>query len=191
MQRKLSILIALWLLVPFVGVRAELLDDRWYYMPPIGTYAQLQSARQASEGYGLYLGLGKIIAENWNLEFRSTYDRLKPDDTHRGGEWRQSGLGLDALYFVSRKDFSPYGVVGLAAVRDRVPGTDDIGLAAEAGLGMMYKLNPFGAVVRSDVRYRYDTDDQVPGGGAFDDLIFNFGFSIPFGDTPSKRSRKR
>lgn len=182
---------ALLMLVPLAEVYAELLDDRWY-ISPMGTYVQPDSGRHAKEGYGLYLGLGKIIDENWNIEFKGTYDELSRAKKFGGGKWHQSGVGLDALYFISRNDFSPYGLVGLSAVRNSVPGESNTNFAAEVGLGVMYQLNIFGAALRSDIRYRYDDDTETqPGAGNFNDLIFNLGFSIPIGDAPEASSSNR
>ena len=188
MLRNVIAIFVLLVLAPIAQVHAELVDDRWY-ISPMGTYVQPDSDRHAKEGYGLYLGLGKIIDENWNIEFKGTYDELSRAKKFGGGKWHQSGLGLDALYFISRNDFSPYGVVGLGALRNSVPGDSDTNFAAEAGLGIIYKLNTFGAALRSDVRYRYDDDTKTqPGAGNFNDLIFNFGFSIPFGAVPDDAS---
>lgn len=189
MIRILLLSVGLVISLSCVGLRAEILneemDKRWY-ISPMGTYVQPDSDRHAKEGYGAYLGIGKPLAKNFDLELRGVYDELSRSNNFGGGRYHQSGGSLNGLLFLNRSRFSPYGIVGLGALRTSAPGDSGTAFALEAGLGFMYKFNEHGTALRSDVRYRFDdNEDVVDNTDSFNDLVLNVGLAIPIGAKPA------
>jgi len=93
-------------------------------------------------------------------------------------------MSLDALYFPDRSNrITPYGLLGLGALRTKVPGSRSTDPIAEIGLGVMGRLNSSSDLaLRAEVRYRYNDDDNsIPSEDNFGDWIVGLGLTIPFG----------
>ncbi len=153
-------------------------DDRYYLVPSIG-YISPDGDRKADNGWGLGLGAGKVLDENWNLELGARYNSM---DRNAGGSYDQYGLGLDALRFFKRDaDFAPYAVMGLGYLRSKIPGDSDNGLMANLGLGFLKQLSD-SVGLRADARYRWN-DNNLAGvnAGSFGDWLVTVGLQIPLG----------
>lgn len=182
MNRSTVALVVAAMLIPGALQAAES-DDRWYLVPWLG-YLYADSDRRADDDFAYGLNLGKPMSPRWNLELGLSRDTL---DLETGnGEYKQTGLEVDGLYFFDRNPrFAPYAVIGAGALRTRIRGESDTGVMASAGLGFMAQVNP-AVGVRVDLRYRWDDN----AGDAFDessfgDWLVRVGLSIPLGAAPA------
>jgi OOP family OmpA-OmpF porin len=159
----------------------ETLDTRWY-AAPFASFVLTDNDRNASNGWGGGLGLGKIIDQHFNVELKGFYQGF----TGQNGPWSMSGGTAEAQYYFSRQKFSPYTVVSAGGMDTCLGPKCGTGLIGELGMGFSYELHD-NLQVRSDVRYRYNHNlnaNLQAGTNEFSDLIVNVGFVIPFGDKP-------
>jgi OOP family OmpA-OmpF porin len=177
--KTLSPLIALGL--ASAALQAHAMDDRLYLAPTLN-YTFSDSDRQADDGWGGGLALGKPVSPNWNLELALSGSTL---DRDAGGRYKLWGLGVDGLYFFNRNaSFAPYGVVGLGALRTSIPGQHDTGVMANAGLGFMKQLSD-NLALRADARYRWDDNStDAFNKSDFGDWLVNVGLNIALGQKP-------
>jgi len=156
-------------------------DQRWY-VAPFASFLHTDSDRQAADGWGGGLGVGKIIDEHFNVELKGFYQGFNGNN----GSWDLFGGSADVQYYLFRDKLSPYAVVGVGGMNTCVSANCGIGVIGEAGLGLSYELND-NLLIRSDVRYRYNNNLSAhvqPGSDDFHDMTVNLGVVIPFGDKP-------
>ena len=164
-------------------------DDSWYFSP-ILSYIKADSDRQADDGFGLMLGLGKKVSDNWNIEVSVAMDNL--DFETGSGEYKQQGLIFDGLYFFNRgTGLQTFGVVGGGFLDTDIGTVDSTNRMLNVGVGMMQQISDSGMKFRADIRYRMDMDDaSVATESKFNDTMLNVGLSIPFGDEQTSKSSK-
>lgn len=174
--KTLPALIALGL--TSAALQAHAMDDRLYIAPSLN-YTFADSDRRSDDGWGGSLALGKPVNPDWNLELALTGSAL---DRDAGGRYKLWGLGVDGLYFFNRDaGFAPYAVVGLGALYTDIPGRDDTGLMANAGLGVIKQLSE-NVALRADARYRWDDNStDAFNKSSFGDWLINVGFNIALG----------
>jgi len=174
--KTLPALIALGL--TSAALQAHAMDDRLYLAPSLN-YTFADDDRNADDGWGGSLALGKPVSPAWNLELALSRSAL---DRDAGGDYDLWGLGVDGLYFFNRNaSFAPYGVVGLGAMYTEIPGQDDTGLMANAGLGFMKQLTD-NVALRADARYRWDDNStDAFNKSSFGDWLVNVGVNIALG----------
>lgn len=159
----------------------DIVDDRWY-VAPFGSFVRTGGDRDAKDGWGGGMGIGKMIDQHFNVELRGFHQEMGGD---RGLNSFTGGTG-DLQYYFQRDTFSPYSVIGLGAMNSCVSANCGVGLIGEAGLGFTYELTD-NFLLRSDVRYRYSNNlnaQSQPGTDEFHDMVVNVGFVIPLGDKP-------
>ncbi len=161
-------------------------DNRWY-ISPFGTFIKTDNSRNADDGWGAGMGIGKMINKHLNLEARGFYNELDGDGIGNDRKyWELAGGTLDMQYYFSRQKLAPYAVVALGGMNTQIGGRNTAGFIAEAGLGLTYEVSD-NFLIRSDARYRYN-DNQghiQPGTTDFHDMTINVGFVIPFGAKPT------
>lgn len=168
-------------LLPTAQAADQVTDDRWY-VAPFGSYVNTGGDRQANDGWGGGMGIGKMLDRHFNIELRGFHH----DFNGTNGAWSNNGGTADLQYYFFRDKFSPYTVIGLGGMDTCVGGKCGAGFIGEAGAGFTYELHD-NFLIRSDVRYRYNNnfDSHVqPGTTEFNDMVVNVGFVIPFGDKP-------
>ena len=159
----------------------EFNDDR-FYLAPFASYIHTGGDRDAKDGWGGGLGIGKIINEYINVELKGFYQGF--GGYPGGGRWDLTGGTADVQYYFFRDTFSPYAVLGAGGMNTSVPGNSGATFIGEAGVGFTYELLD-NLSLRSDVRYRYNYDtSSLPDEDQFHDLVVNAGFVIPLGDKP-------
>ena len=195
------------LVVPYAACLAQTsyaldtyFDNRWY-ITPFGTYINADSNRQAQNGWGGGLSIGKPISPSWNIELRSQYEELdgKSGGPFSGNKYKNWSGSVDAQwFFMGREGFrvwqsnsvQPYLVGGIGAIEDRISGPvfseSKTGFMANAGAGIVWPFSAWGRLV-GDIRYRYDDNNR--NGVVFDqghshDWLFTVGLQIPFGAPP-------
>lgn len=162
------------------ATQAQAMDDRLYVAPSVN-YTFADSDRRSDDGWGAGFTLGKPITQNLNMELALTGSHL--DYKTGSGKYKLMGLGVDAVYLFNRDaDFTPYGVFGMGVLYTDIPGSDDTGLMANAGLGIMKHLND-NVALRADARYRWDGNAANGGNGSnFGDVIVSVGLNIALGE---------
>lgn len=160
-------------------LQAHAMDDRLYLAPSVN-YTFSDSERHADDDWGLGFALGKPITPNLNMELSLTGSSL--DFKTGSGGYDLVGLGVDALYLFNRDArLTPYGVLGLGVLRTDIPGADDTGLMANAGLGLMTRLSD-NLSLRGDVRYRWDGNAaKAFGENSFGDVVVSLGLTYALG----------
>jgi len=156
-------------------------DDR-FYAAPFASYINTGGDRDAKDGWGGGLGIGKIINQFFNVELRGFYQGF--GGYPGGGRWDLTGGTADVQFYLMRDTFSPYTVLGLGGMNTSVPGHSGATFIGEAGVGFTYEVLD-NLLLRSDVRYRYNYDtSSLPNEDQYHDMVVNAGFVIPFGDKP-------
>lgn len=172
--------LALGLGAAIPGAQAEQTHDAWYVAPALN-FVIADRDRGADDDFGLELGIGRELGRFWNLELNLEMDHL--DFSEGGGKYKQRGASLDGLFFFHRSRFSPYALVGVGGLQNRVPQHRTTNLMANAGLGFL--TNTGGPVsLRGEVRYRLDNDGKtVPTESRFGDWIISLGLQVAFGQS--------
>lgn len=162
----------------------EFLDDRWY-VAPFGSFVRTGGDRDAKDGWGGGMGIGKILNEHFNVEMRGFHQEFGSDY----GLQSLTGGTADLQYYFTRGAFAPYAVIGAGGMNSCVSADCGASVIGEAGVGFTYELHD-NLLFRSDVRYRYTNDLNAHNKGfdggteEFHDMVVNAGFVIPFGDKP-------
>lgn len=187
-------------LAAFAASAEDMYRGAWYAVPGV-SYMDTDSDLNANNGPGVSLKLGKELSESWDLQGGLGYNTATQDTGIAGasGRYKQTTLGLDALYMFSRSNFRPFLLAGLGAARNKV-NYSGTGLAGDdsktswlgnVGLGAQYLINDtFG--LQADLREQWS---RAPLGrtavGAADDSgtvantllslggIFRFGAPAP------------
>ena len=126
-----------------VSTQAQTTDynPSWYISPSINASqpdTQVSSDKNTS---GLGLRFGKAISPTWDMQMG-----LAATQTSDGGPaFRQTTLGLDGLYMMSRKTFRPFVLMGIGAQYDelKLPGgnTSQTSPYLSAGLGFQASIS--------------------------------------------------
>ena len=121
----------------------------WYALPGV-SYNWTDSDLKADDDMGAFIRAGKEINEKWDLQIGGSYASIDGDQT---GKYKQTLLGVDALYMFNREKLRPFLLVGLGYARNKVDymgGTDNSWMA-NVGAGMQYLVNDtFG--LQADIR---------------------------------------
>jgi OmpA-OmpF porin, OOP family len=82
----------------FVGLKHPLVFTIAPTITPFGSYIFSDSDRDADDGWGAGLAIGKPYSPYWNLEFRGMYEEL---DSESGGpgKYQNWSVGIDAHWF--------------------------------------------------------------------------------------------
>ena len=159
-------------------------EENWYIAPALN-YVIADDNRNADNGFGLMLGVGKELSEKWNIEASIVSDEL--DFSNTSGSYDQKGIIVDALYFFNRKaDFTPYLIMGAGALQTDSGASDKTNLVVNLGLGLEKKITSSGMGLRGDIRYRLDNDSSISGQDRFNDLIVGLTLKVPFGGSKAK-----
>lgn len=172
--------------LPLAQAADQIQDDRWY-VAPFASFVKTGGDRNASDGWGGGMGVGKIIDKHFNVEVKGFYQGFGGAN----GPWDLVGGTADLQYYFFRDKFSPYAVVGAGGMNTCASANCGVGFIGEAGAGFTYELHD-NFLLRSDVRYRYNNNLNAhvqPGTDEFHDMTVNVGFVIPFGDKPKPAAK--
>ena len=150
-------------LAAFAASAEDMYRGAWYALPGI-SYMDTDSDLEANNGGGAFIKLGKELSPSWDIQGGLGYNRASEDTGIPGasGRYKQTTLGLDALYMFSRDSFRPFLLAGLGVARNNVdysiPGVDVDGKKtswlANVGLGAQYLFNDtFG--LQADLRHQW------------------------------------
>jgi OOP family OmpA-OmpF porin len=150
-------------LATFIASAEDMYRGAWYAVPGV-SYMNTDSDLNASNGPGVFLKLGKELSESWDIQGGLGYNTASEDTGIAGasGRYKQTTLGLDALYMFSRSNFRPFLLAGLGAARNKVDysyplvaGDDSkTSWLGNVGLGAQYLINDsFG--LQADLREQW------------------------------------
>ena len=147
-----------------------------WYVAPMASMIWADNDRLVDDEVGAAFSIGRAISDNINLELHSFGYQLEGiDDTDL---W---GIGFDVMRVFYRPErISPYLSGGFGwNVKNSNFASDDKNMFVGAAFGILADLTP-NVALRSELRYRVDYNNGW-GGETFNDLIFNVGLQIPFG----------
>jgi len=195
-KNLIGLAVATTLSLTALAVSAEdMYRGAWYAVPGV-SYMHTDSDLEADNGlHGGFISIGKELSPSWDLQGRLGYNRADEDTgiAGAGGKYKQTTLGLDALYMFSREKFRPFLLAGIGAARNNVDYSGvDIGdktktsLMANVGLGAQYLFNDkFG--LQADLRHQWSRSDAKSSTNDFDadktigNTLFNVGAIFRFG----------
>jgi len=185
-------------LAAFAASADDMYRGAWYAVPGV-SYLNTDSDLEADNGAGGFLRLGKELSESWDVQIGAGYARADEDTgiPGVGGKYKQTLIGVDALYMFSRDKFRPFLLAGLGVARNKIDYSnlaldDDSKTSpmANVGLGLQYLISDkFG--LQADLRHvwskaeaksaanNFDADETI--GNTYLNLggIFRFGAPAP------------
>ena len=173
----------------------DMFRGAWYLLPGVSKM-HTDSDLDANNGGGAFIKLGKEFSPSWDLQGGLSYNRASEDTGIAGasGRYKQTALGIDALYMLSRSNFRPFLLAGLGVARNyvdytHIPTLQDRGKTswmANAGFGAQYLFNDnFG--LQADLRHQWSRSDAKAPGTSFDadgtigNTLLNVGAIFRFG----------
>lgn len=173
----------------------DMFRGAWYLLPG-ASKMHTDSDLDANNGGGAFIKLGKEFSPSWDIQGGLGYNRASEDTgiAGAGGRYKQTTLGLDALYMFSRSNFRPFLLAGLGVARNDVdysgiPTLNDkskTSWLANAGFGAQLLLNDsFG--LQADLRHQWSRSDAKAPGTSFDadgtigNTLLNVGAIFRFG----------
>jgi OmpA-OmpF porin, OOP family len=173
----------------------DMFRGAWYLLPGV-SYMHTDSDLDANNGAGGFIKLGKELSESWDIQGGLGYNRASEDTgiAGVGGHYKQTTLGLDALYMFSRSNFRPFLLAGLGGARNNVDYSNLATLKnrsktswlANVGLGAQYLFNDSFAL-QADLREQWTKSNAKAPGTSFDadstigNTLFNLGGIFRFG----------
>jgi OmpA-OmpF porin, OOP family len=158
----------------------------WYVVPSVSLMQDDSSIDNKRFGAGGALKLGKELSPSWDLQGGLTYDN--------SGIYKQSTLGLDALYVFSRSNFRPFLLAGAGIARNKLDfngggtPTSKTSPMVNLGLGAQYLISDtFG--LQADLREVWsraqDTNGVIPVNAlakeTINNTLLNLGGVVRFG----------
>ena len=172
----------------------DMFTGAWYILPG-ASYMHTDRDLDANNGGGAFIRGGKELSQHWDVQVGISHARASEDTglAGVGGKYKQTLLGVDALYMFSREKFRPFLLAGLGAARNNldysgIPNFDgkNTSLMANLGLGAQYLFTEnFG--LQADLRHVWSRAETVAGptGGTDKETVgntyFNLGGILRFG----------
>jgi OOP family OmpA-OmpF porin len=160
------------------------INPSWYIQPSVLAVKPDSDFIVDKTGRGAGLKFGKAVDPNWDIQVGTTYGRSR----EARQTYQQNTLGLDALYFFSRKTFRPFILGGFGLQRDRLGLNDGTSLAKNSpylslGLGFQSVINDqwsFQADIRDVHGFLRDNDLNIgKSNNAYITVGLNYAFSKP------------
>jgi OOP family OmpA-OmpF porin len=154
----------------------EAYEGSWYALPGV-SFMDPDSDLESDNGGGGFIRLGKELSQHWDVQLGLSHARADEDLNVAGadGRYKQTILGVDALYMFSRDRFRPFLLAGLGVARNDVDydvagvdvGDKKTSWMANVGAGAQFMFTErFG--MQADVRHVWSRAD-VPGSPLTDD----------------------
>jgi len=162
----------------------EAYSGAWYAVPGV-SLMDTDKDLAAKNGGGASIRLGKELSPHWDIQSGVSYARAN-DDLAGSGRYKQTSLGMDALYMLGRDSFRPYLLSGLGVANNKLDYSPTVvqdksktSWLANIGLGAQYLFNDsFG--VQADVRQQWSRSTAKSSGvfdssGTVANTLFNLG----------------
>lgn len=172
----------------------------WYVVPTIGAmHADSDLDTDGTDAaYGIRLG--KQISDHWDVQLGVTHAKSDidlPVGFNGDDEYKQTLIGVDALYMFSRDKFRPFVLAGLGMARNSIDTVDGFNnnidehnwsWMANVGVGAQYLFNET-VGLQADLRHVWSRAEAPNGSVAPDfnddktvgNTYFNIGLLINFG----------
>jgi OOP family OmpA-OmpF porin len=169
-------------LTSFAASAEEAFTGSWYAVPGVSLMHPDSDLDADNTGAGGFLRLGKELSEHWDVQIGAGHARADEDTgiAGVGGRYKQTLLGVDALYLFSREKFRPFLLAGVGAARNKIDYsglgiTDDSKTSwmANVGIGAQYLFTDnFG--IQADLRHVWSkAEAKFAGAPDFDETIGN------------------
>ena len=123
MKRKLmTVLVAGACVLPALPAMAEdAFSGAWYLLPTVGVMHTDSDLNADDNNFAYGLRVGKEISEKWDIQLGLTHAQADEDSrSYAGDKYKQTLLGVDALYFFSRDKFRPFLLAGVGVAHNSV-----------------------------------------------------------------------
>lgn len=170
----------------------EAYSGSWYVMPGIGLVHTDSDLRADDDSAAYSFRVGKELSEHWDVQVGGSYAKPDEDDhAFTGGEYKQTLIGIDALYMLSRDSFRPFLLAGLGVARNDIDydpgnvGDSKTSLMVNLGAGFQYHFNEV-VGLQADIRHVWsrakdDTDTLFSDDKTVGNTYLNFGVLFKFG----------
>jgi OOP family OmpA-OmpF porin len=158
----------------FSATAEDMYRGAWYAVPGM-SYMDTDNDLGAKNGGGIFLKLGKELNEQWDIQGGINYNRATENTGIAGvdGRYKQTTLGIDALYMFSRDKFRPFLLAGVGVAHNNVDysisglqGKSNNSLLASVGGGAQYLINDkFG--LQADLRHQWSNASARSNAPAF------------------------
>ncbi len=170
---------ALTVFFAFIALEACAQDSykgSWYALPGV-SYVNVGSDLKSDDGAGVSFRVGKQLDQNWDIQFGGTYAK--------GGKYKQTLIGVDALYVLDRSTLSPFLMAGVGAAQndasETIPGSgSNTSWMINVGAGVQYAFSDrigFQADVRRVLSEVKNVQDSV--GNTYVNLAMIINFDVP------------
>ena len=157
----------------------EAYKGSWYALPGI-SYNWTDSDLKADDGVGGFIRMGKEFAPNWDLQFGGSYARVDGNTT---GKYKQTLLGVDALYMFSREKLRPFLLVGVGYAHNKLDlagsGSKD-SVMGNIGAGVQYLVTE-NLGLQADLRSVWSEANVGGDNKTVGNTILNLGAIFRFG----------
>lgn len=164
----------------------EAYSGAWYAVPGV-SLMDTDKDLAAKNGGGASIRLGKELSSHWDIQSGLSYARANDELASGSGRYKQTSLGMDALYMLGRDSFRPFLLTGMGVANNKLdysttPAVQDkskTSWLANIGLGAQYLFNDsFG--VQADVRQQWSRSTAKSSGvfdssGTVGNTLFNLG----------------
>ncbi len=107
----------LFTLSPIQGFAEDAYKGSWYALPGV-SYVNTGSEIKADDGVAGALRGGKQLDENWDIQFGGSYAQADAQN----GKYKQTLIGVDALYMLDRSNLSPFILAGVGIAQNDANG---------------------------------------------------------------------
>ena len=155
-------------LVAISASAEDMYRGAWYAVPG-ASYLNTDSDVKSDDGAGAFIRLGKEISDHWDVQVGGGYARADQNTGVAGttGRFKQTLLGVDALYMFSREKLRPFLLVGMGAARNNVDYSTTVANKANTsfmgniGLGVQYLVTD-NIGLQADLRQVWSNADAKP-----------------------------
>lgn len=147
-------------LTAFNAMAEGAFDGSWYAVPGVSAMVTDTDLQANSVGPGVSLRLGKELSEHWDVQAGGSYAQANEfSNNATGGRFKQSLLGVDALYMFSRDSLRPFLLAGVGAAQndinyDTARNSDTTSWMANVGAGVQYLFTD-NLGLQADIRQIY------------------------------------
>ena len=104
----------------FAASAEDMYRGAWYALPGI-SYMDTDNDLNAGNGGGAFIKFGKEVSPSWDIQGGLGYNTSNENGIPgASGRYKQTTLGLDALYMLSRDKFRPFVLVGAGVARNKL-----------------------------------------------------------------------
>lgn len=122
-KNLISIAVAATLgLAAFTAGAEDMYRGAWYAVPGVSFTNPDNDLKSENNGRGGFIRLGKELSEHWDIQIGAGHARADEDTgiPGVGGKYKQTLVGVDALYMFSRDKFRPFVLAGAGIARNEL-----------------------------------------------------------------------